>query len=210
MTALAEPVTSELSPIILPDSAQLPRKRWTRDDVRRLLEQGHLDPNKHYELIEGEIVEKMGQGRKHILIISRLFYLLSTIFGFEFVQSQGTLSVNLYNQPEPDTAVLDKSLDEYVDVEPGPENVRLMVEVSDSTLNTDRSVKGLVYARAGIGEYWIINVKARKLEVYRQPTPDGYALTQILADNQAINPLAAPEATVQVADLLPALKSTTE
>lgn len=206
MTALAEPVTSELSPIILPDSAQLPRKRWTRDDVRRLLEQGHLDPHKHYELIEGEIVERPRQSRRHILIISRLFHLLSTIFGFEFVQSQGTLSLNLYNQPEPDTAVLDKSLAEYLEVEPGPENVRLMVEVSDSTLNTDRSVKGLVYARAGIGEYWIVNVKARRLEVYRQPTPDGYALTQILAENQTISPPAASDSVVQVADLLPTIQ----
>ena len=206
MTALAEPATSELSPIILPDSAQLPRKRWTRDDVRRLLEQGHLDPNKHYELIEGEIVEKMGQGRKHIYIINLLFRMLGAIFGPEFVQSQGMLSVNLYNQPEPDTAVLDKSLAEYLEVEPGPENVRLMVEVSDSTLNTDRSVKGLVYARAGIAEYWIVNVKARKLEVYRQPTPDGYALTQILMDDQTINPLAAPDTVVRVADLLPAVQ----
>lgn len=202
-TVLEPPQMAEPSVIILPDSRSMPRKRWTRDECRQLVEAGFLDANKHYELIEGEIIEKVGQGRKHILVCMRLIKVLAAIFGFDFIQSQSTLAVNLFNEPEPDTAVLDKTLDEYVDQEPGPENVRLMVEVSDSTLDTDRSVKGLLYARAGVAEYWIVNVKARKLEVYRKPTPDGYTISLILSEQESINPTAKPEAIVRVADLLP-------
>jgi Uma2 family endonuclease len=186
-----------------PDSQELPRKRWNRDDVRRMLEVGLLDPNKHYELIEGEIIVKVGQGRRHILIINRLFKILGIVFGIDYVQSQGTLPLNFINEPEPDTVVLDRTLDEYVDIEPGPENVRLIVEVSDTTLNSDRQVKGLLYARAGVIEYWIINIQARKLEVHRQPTPDGYALRMVLTDQETVSPLTMQTAEIRVLDLLP-------
>lgn len=195
--------TAERSPVVLPDSRRMPRKRWTRDDVRRLMEQGFLDSDKRYELIEGEIIEKVGQGRKHIYIINRLFTLLGTLFGFDFVQSQGSLPVNTENEPEPDTAVLAKPLGEYIEVEPGPQDVRLMVEVAASTLSTDRGVKGLIYARAGVAEYWIVNVRARKLEVYRQPTPAGYAVRLSLAEEETVSPEALPDAVIRVADLLP-------
>ena len=100
-------------------------------------------------------------------------------------------------------AVLVQALDQYLDVEPGPEDVRLLVEVSDSTLRSDQTVKMHLYARGGVPEYWIVNIQERVLEVYRQPTPEGYSEKVVVPASDSIQPLAAQTATITVADLLP-------
>ena len=188
--------------ITLPDSAEMPRKLWTREDCKKLIETGLLEQT-GWELIEGEIIRKMGQGRRHIFVCMQIIKALTAVFGFDFLQSQSSLPINHINEPEPDAAVLVQTLEHYLDVEPGPEDVRLLVEVSESTLRTDQTVKMRLYARSGVPEYWIVNIQERVLEVYRQPGPEGYAEKIILAQDASVTPLAASQAQIAVTDLLP-------
>ncbi len=189
-------------PIPLPDSAEMPRKLWTRAQCKALVDAGLLEPE-GLELIEGEIVKKMSHGRRHIFACTRIFALLGAIFGFDFIQSQSSLPIDDDNEPEPDAAVLTQTLGNYIETELGPEDVRLLVEVSDSTTRTDQTVKMRLYARVGVPEYWIVNIPERQLEVFRQPTADGYAERFTVAHGGTASPLAAPEARVAVAELLP-------
>lgn len=196
------PTTAHPSVLTLPDSAAMPRRRWTREDCRRLLSLGFL-PEGGWELIAGEIIEKMGQGRRHIFVCSRLFAALGRIFGYERIQSQAPIPLDDRNDPEPDAAVLRAPLSDYLETEPTPSDVELVVEVSDTTLSTDQTVKALLYARAGIPEYWIVNLPERVVEVYRQPTLEGYAEKTVIGEGELLHPLAAPASAISVADLLP-------
>ena len=180
----------------------MPRKLWTRADCKKLIEFGLLEET-GWELIEGEIIQKMGQGRRHIFVCMQIIKVLAAVFGFDFIQSQSSLPVNDFNEPEPDAAVLTQTLEHFLDVEPGPEDVRLLVEVSDSTLRSDQTVKMRLYARGGVPEYWIVNINEPVLEVYRQPSPEGYTEKIMITESETVASLAAPEAGVAVADLLP-------
>ncbi|MBV9848072.1 MAG: Uma2 family endonuclease [Armatimonadetes bacterium] len=199
---VTQPPMQTLPPIILPDSAAMPRKQWTRAECKKLIECGLLEET-GWELIEGEIIRKMGQGRRRIFVCMRIIKALAAVFGFDFLQSQSSLPVNDINEPEPDAVVLAETLEHYLDVEPGPEDVRLLVEVSDSTLRTDQTVKMRLYARGGVPEYWIVNIRELVLEVYRQPSPEGYTEKIIIGKDGSITPPAASQAQIKVGDLLP-------
>ncbi|MDQ2687924.1 MAG: Uma2 family endonuclease [Armatimonadota bacterium] len=177
-------------------------KRWTRDEYRKLIDDGYLTDGK-CELIEGEIIEKMAHGRRHIIAVTRAIAELGTIFGVQTLQTQGTLYIGTASDPEPDVAVLTRDVGDFLDEDPGPDNVHLLVEVSDSSLRLDMNTKSGTYARAGIPEYWVVNINARTLEVFRQPGPQGYAEMMTLQATESVRPLAAPTSEISVADLLP-------
>ena len=125
------------------------------------------------------------------------------VFGRGRIQSQGPIAANDYSEPEPDIAVLRGRVDDYMDDDPGPGEILLLVEVSNTSLRVDRTVKATLYARAGIPEYWVLDVNERTLETFRRPGPGGYADTLRLRETDTVFPLAAPEAAIPVADLLP-------
>lgn len=179
-----------------------PRKRWTRTEYRRLIEMDILEDGK-VELVNGEIWEKMGQGRRHIAVVTRIFKVLGFIFGFDRLQSQSSLPVSEYGDPEPDLALLAQEMDQYLDEEPTPADMLLVVEASDSTLAADLTGKARQYGSAGIPEYWVVDIPNRLLHVFREPGADGYATETILTPHDEVRPLAAPDAPVRVADLLP-------
>ena len=123
------------------------------------------------------------------------------------VRRRGPLTLGGDTEPEPDVAVVVGSHLDYQDHHPTPPEVCLLVEVSDSTLAKDRGKKAADYARAGIPDYWIINLVNRQLEVHRDPGPlpsgHGYKLRRVLLEGEAIAPLLAPDRPVSVTDLLP-------
>ena len=129
--------------IVLPDSRELPRKLWTRDEYRRLIADGYLVEGKN-ELIEGDIIPKMSQGRRNIISVTRIIKMLAGVFGPDALQTQANLFVGTAYDPEPDIAVLRKNVAEYVDDDPGPQDVHLVGEISDSTLRMDRAEKNLM------------------------------------------------------------------
>ena len=173
------------------------QKRWTRDEYQIIARAGLLQ-NTRYELIEGYIIEKMGQDRKHGLAVMRCQKWLSRIFGTEFVQSQLPATLDNDNEPEPDVAVFKDVWEAYPDSPPASEAL-LFVEVTNTTQTKDRVMKRTVYARNNIPEYWILDTGKRTLTVHREPLGDEYAQTTILTDMQSVTPLSAPEATVPIA-----------
>ena len=199
MPHVIEPPTQTLPP------AETPRLRWNAEQYENLLTMGLL-PQKGYELIEGDIVEKMPIKNAHGLVVSLLFALFVRFFGFSTLRSQTTLFINSLNMPEPDFVVLSNqnptlSARGYLQ----PADVRLVVEVSDATLQTDLTVKARLYARAHIAEYWVLDINNRRLLLHTKPGADGYEHVSEYADNETAAPAFMPSATFAVADILPPL-----
>jgi Uma2 family endonuclease len=192
--------------ILPPRGDGFARKKWNVAECRFLTDSGLLEPGK-YELIEGEIVFKMGRGRLHIIAISHILTVLAAIFGLASLQNQAQIGIgerDEFNDPEPDIAVLRGRVDDYRERDPDPATeVLLLVEAANSSLKGDTTVKANIYARHGLPEYWVVAIPTRQLIVHRQPTTQGYADVQTYAETDAITPLAAPSSSVRVADLLP-------
>ncbi len=176
------------------------RKQWTHEECLQLEQAGLL--TEHYELLDGEIVFKMSQNMPHTSTVMRVLQALAAIFGIDSMLCQLPLMLGSKRLPEPDATVLAEPLEAYSDLPTGAD-ARLVMEVSDATLQMDRNYKMRLYARAGIAEYWIVNISERVLEVYREPGENGYAHVIALAEADSVRPLAAPDAVVPVADLLP-------
>ncbi len=157
-----------------------------------------------YELIEGDVVPKMGQNVAHVFVVGRIYLALVGIFGGDYVLSQAPLRLSRTTEPEPDVAVLDRPLGEFLSFgTPPASKARLVVEVSNTTLAADTTVKALLYARAGLPEYWIADVEHRIFLVHREPASTGYQRRVIVSANETLSPLARPDAILRVIDLLP-------
>jgi len=184
---------------------------WTREKYERATELGLLGPDDRVELIEGEIVQKMPQNSPHSTALSLTLEALRPAFPIGFVvRPQLPLNIGSLSQPEPDLAVVVGSARDYANAQPNAENAVLVVEISDSTLLPDQTTKAALYARAGVAEYWIVNLPERRLEVHRQPASIeeallGHGYQQIigLSETEEIAPLAAQASAIAVADLLP-------
>lgn len=181
------------------------RVRWTRGQCDAIREVGVLTGR--YELIDGEIISKMGQNPLHAAGIAALLQWLAPLFGLAFVRVQLPLEAGGadpdHNEPEPDLAVTRHPFQAYSDRHPGPEDLLLVAEVSDSTLRFDRMAKAKLYALAGIQEYWVLDLNARRLLVHRQPSADGHGEILAYGAEESVASLARPEASVRVEDLLP-------
>lgn len=175
--------------------------RLTRNHVYALLNAGLLDGGR-YELIEGELIEKMLQNPPHRHSCRKATIALEDVFSRERVDSQGPIVIDETNEPEPDVYVLQASLLSYEST-PLASDVELIVEMSDSTLRVDRTEKMLMYGSAGIPEYWVLDVNRRRLIVHREPQEDGYGSFDTLGEDSTVVPLAAPNASILVSSLLP-------
>jgi Uma2 family endonuclease len=188
--------------------AGVQRRRWTKEEYYRLGELGFFH-GQRVELIEGELMVQSPQGPLHFNDVDRVFRLLDREFGAGYwVRAQGPLDLGQHTEPEPDVCVVPGSSADYVQAH--PTTAVLIVEVSDSTLRYDRGRKASLYARAGIQDYWIVNLVDRQIEVYRDPVPDPtqhygyrYSNQSVIAPPGTITPLALPAVAIPVADLLP-------
>lgn len=187
--------------------APQPRK-WTVDEYYKMAEFGLFD-DKRVELLEGVIVEMSAMGRPHVNTIRLVARVLETALGTGwFVQTQAPLRFHKRSEPEPDLAVIAGQWEDYESDH--PTTAALIIEVSDSTIHKDRNFKGSLYAKAGIADYWIINLPKRQLEVYRHPLADpdavygySYGHSMILKAGETIAPLVKPAAKIAVSQLLP-------
>lgn len=181
------------------------RKKWTVRECRVLIGSGLLAPG-IFELIEGEIVSMTGQSRDHIAMVTRLNGILAEVFGQSRIQNHcqiGIGELDEFNDPAPDIAVPEGSLDDYLDCEPDPATeIDLLVEVSDISLQGDKTVKAQIYARHGLPDYWVVGIPTREITVFRGPTAAGYTSVQTYREADLISPLAAPESSVRVKDVL--------
>ncbi len=176
--------------------------RWTRAAYDRMIEAGVFQPEDRVQLIDGDIIEMSPQGSRHATAIRLVENALRSVFteGYD-VRSQLPLALDAFSEPEPDVAVVPGGPRDYVEAH--PERALLVVEVADTSLELDRGRKLAVYARAGIPEYWIVNLSEGTLEVYREPSGETYRAKSKLGPGEAVAPASRPEATVPVADLLP-------
>lgn len=181
--------------------------RWTKAEYYRMGEAG-LFEGKRVELIDGEIIEMQPVGVRHVRAVNLASRALARIFGDAFTVSvQNPFDIGDNREPQPDLAVI--AGDPRV-LEAHPTAAALLVEVADSTLFYDRGHKASLYARAGIGDYWIVNLVDNVLEIRRRPAPMpeqpfgfGYADINLRRAGDTVAPLAAPQIPVAVADLLP-------
>ncbi len=174
--------------------------RLTRKHVYVLLDAGLLG-DARYDLIDGELIQKMSQKPPHVRSLRATTHLLEDIFGREQVGSQGPVVIDETNEPEPDVYVLKESLLSYEGT-PTVEDVVLVVEISDSTISTDKNIKMKLYGSAGVQEYWVVDVNKRRVIVHRDPEEDGYGSIETLSEGE-ISPLASPGSIVAVTALLP-------
>jgi Uma2 family endonuclease len=170
-----------------------------------LAEQGFFKDDR-VELIRGEIRLMSPQGPVHPTVIDIAMRRLDRAFeGLGFTRVQSTFEATDDSRPEPDLIVLPGKPQDYF--KHLPSAALLLVEVSFTTQRYDRGEKLSIYAEAGVGEYWIIDAKARRLEVYREPKQDGqgdwrYAQTQTLELGDTVTPTAAPERSIAVSELM--------
>ena len=197
--ALTQPetVTAPLAP---------PRKVWTRAECEALEERGLLT-GQHLELIEGELINKMGKKLPHVSAVTLLKAWLVGVFGIPFVIQEAPVDVapedNPTNEPEPDIIVLKREVRSFApDEHFQPDDLHLVVEVADSTLRFDRTVKARLYARAQIAEYWVVDVKRQRLIVHRDPDEGAYHSILAFGPDETVSPLAAPQAQARMSDIL--------
>ncbi len=179
-------------------------KRWSREQYKKMIEAQILSPDTRAELIDGEIFSMTPQQRKHTLAIRAAEEALKCAFGSESdVQVQFPLALDPFSEPEPDLAVVPGSWRDYRDDHPS--SAVLIIEVADTSLEYDRDRKGSLYARAGIADYWIVNLQAGRIEVFRDPTqsceaPCGwsYRAFQSFGPGQYLAPLAGPNNPIAV------------
>ncbi len=176
--------------------------RWTRAEYERIVDAGVFDPEARLELLDGEIVEMSPQKSLHAAAVDLVEDVLRRCLGAGYyVRGQKPLALDDISEPEPDVAVVKGSIRDYTGQH--PTTAVLLVEVADTTLTKDRQYKATVYARNGIPEYWILNLRDRALEVYRYPTGNAYSKRLVLSPDQTVAPLVVPDMQIKVADLLP-------
>jgi Uma2 family endonuclease len=198
-----------LSPPRTPFEPAPNRKRWTRHECEFLVQNELLVGR--YELIDGEIISKMGQNQPHLLTVMRVVRWLMDMFGSDHVQCQGPIEVSEaddeINEPEPDVAVLINSLNVFINRRARPDDIHLVVEVSDTTLRFDLRNKAALYARAGIEEYWVVDVVGRRIIVHRQPDSESYGQILEYREDELVASQAYPAASIRVAELLAPLQA---
>jgi len=183
--------------------ATLAYHRFTSRDYYRMAETGVLKPDARVELLDGQIFEMSPIGPFHGGVVSRLVHLFVTQSNGRWrVWSQNPVTLDDYSEPQPDLMLLKPAADDYTTALPAPDDVFLLIEVSDSTVASDREKKLPLYGRAGIREVWIVNLPDQSIEIYRDPHYQGYASTEILRPGSQARPLAFPDVAVDVADLL--------
>jgi Uma2 family endonuclease len=145
-------------------------KRFTIDEYHRLIELEFLKESDRIELIRGELIQMVAKGTPHTYCTTRLCRQLDRLLGDRVVvRCQEPIILPSDSEPEPDVAIARGNETDYLPHHPYPEDIFLVIEISDSTLNYDQTTKLEVYAEAGISDYWIVNLNVHQLERYSQP-----------------------------------------
>lgn len=167
-------------------------KRFTIDEYHRLIELGFLTEGDRIELIQGELISMTAKGRPHTVCASILCRQLDRLLGDRVViRSQDPITLPNHSEPEPDVVIARGTDEDYLAHHPYPEDIFLVIEISDKTLDYDQTIKLSLYANAGISNYWIVNLQERQLECYSQPYQNnqgkfGYLNKQIFLSHQEI------------------------
>lgn len=182
----------------------LRRRPWTRKDYEVLESTGAFE-GQRYELVEGELIDKMSVNPPHAAWLSAISAWLNRVFAPSTIRSHGPIDVrpedNPTSQPQPDACVTLHPFHHYVERHPMPSEILLLIEVSDSTLDYDTTTKAGLYARAGIADYWVFDVAKRRIIVHRSPVDGAYQSLTVYEEHEAATPIAAPDVALRCSDL---------
>jgi len=180
---------------------EFPRRALTVEDFHRMAEAGVLRPKERVELIEGELLAMAPIGGRHFNAVNRLTELLVTAVGSSAVVSvQGPVVLKPTSEPQPDLVLLRPECRRRP-VLPGPEDVLLAIEVADTTLRFDRTVKAPLYARHGIPELWMVDLEGQVLLRHLEPGSEGYAVVTEHRVPASVAARSLPAARVELATL---------
>lgn len=182
-------------------TVHLKRQLFTVAEYYKMAEVGIIKSTDRVELINGDIIPMSPIKSPHAGIVDFLVEMLViTLHGEYVIKGQNPLRLSNTSEPEPDIVVAKFRKDRYASKHPRPKDVFLLIEVSDSTLDKDRKIKLPLYAKAGIPEYWIINIPKKQIEVYREPTDKKYATKKIYKKSQKVKSEAV-DFEIKVSDI---------
>ncbi len=185
-------------------------KRFTVDEYHRLIKLFFFAEGDRLELIRGELIEMVSKGMPHVFCSGVLCRQLDRLLGDRAViRGQDPITISSHSEPEPDVVIAVGHENDYLGHHPYPENILLVVEVSDSTLRYDQTVKLSLYAEAGIDDYWIVNLEAQQVERYSQPYQNAqgefnYLSKQISLPNQSVAIPGFEDAVLELNRIFPA------
>lgn len=184
-------------------SVQVERWVFSVDEYHRMAEAGILSEDDRVELIEGEIFKMSPIGSLHAACVKRLNALLNRRAGHEAIVSvQDPIRLDDYSEPEPDIALLKPRADFYAQSLPTADDVLLIIEVSDTSINYDRDVKLPLYARVGIPEVWLANLPEDRVEAYSQPVSGIYQKVRYAERGESLSPERIPNLMLSVDEIL--------
>jgi Uma2 family endonuclease len=185
-------------------ATEIVRKRFTVDEYHAMAEAGILAEDDHVELVSGEIVQMSPIGPRHAACVDRLDDLLreSAPRGTAIIRVRSPIAVGEHHEPEPDISVLRFRPDYYAGGLPVPADVLLVIEVADTSPEHDRDVKLAVYARAGIPESWLADLRGGALERHTEPSADGYRLVTRAGRGQVLGSTVLPSLALDVARVI--------
>jgi Uma2 family endonuclease len=175
-----------------------PLRPLRRVEYDKLVAMGALDGEK-VELLRGVMVAMSPTGNAHIYAVQRLGELLFALVSRAEIRTQQAFAASDDSEPEPDIALVPRA--DYLDDH--PRTAFLLIEVADSSLRSDRTDKQLLYAESRVPEYWIVNLVENVIEIFRDPTPTGYAAHEQHGRGARVSPLAFPDLAIAVDDVLP-------
>ncbi|MFN4814309.1 MAG: Uma2 family endonuclease [Pseudanabaena sp.] len=162
--------------------------RLSVEQYYKMAEVGILGIEQRTELIEGEIIEMSAIGTKHAICVSNLAELLTVqTIQIAHVRQQNPIHLSDRSEPQPDIVLVKRPSSRYADCHPQPEDIFLLIEVSDSTLKYDREVKLPLYVKAGIAEVWIVNIEEQVFEVYSSLNQDRYEQVKIYGKGEVVS-----------------------
>ncbi|NEX17241.1 MAG: hypothetical protein C1943_11550 [Halochromatium sp.] len=179
------------------------RHRLCRADYQRMAEAGIFSEDDHIELIAGELIDMPPIGDEHAGLTTQLNHLIyRSGVKDALVSVQSPLVLDDHNEPEPDLMLLRFRADYYKRAKPRAADVLLLIEVADSSLSYDRSVKRPLYAQHGIAEVWIVNLQDRVVEVHRDPDGQDYRDSWLARAGDQLQSRQVPDFTLSVSELL--------
>jgi Uma2 family endonuclease len=184
-------------------TVQILRKKFTVGQYRQMIESGILTDRDRVELLQGEIIEMSPVGRQHAACVDQLTELLVLALSSKaIIRVQNPIRLSNTSEPQPELTVLQRRTGFYRDRHPQPKDVFAVVEVSDTTVEFDRTVKIPLYAQEEIPEAWIVDLKAQTVEVYREPSAEGYLEVQTFHRGQSLRFQSLPDAVFFVDQIL--------
>jgi Uma2 family endonuclease len=167
-----------------------------------MIEHGILTTEDKVELLNGIIIEKMPKGIKHAAVNDLVAEIFREILGNRgIIRNQNPIVLDDYSEPEPDIVLAKPPREIYLERHPTPEDILLIIEISDTTLGRDRITKSLAYAKAEIQQYLVLNLQNETNEEYREPNEDGYQFKRTLRKGDSLNLAAFPEVEIKINDL---------